>query len=73
MRLGGTELSTYGDNATNIQMFISTLVDTLPTTFVEALQVIDPMIEAYGLNSGNTSIVGHSLGGSLAQLQDLKH
>jgi hypothetical protein len=63
----GTEPLTYGDWDTNVRMFVSTLVDTLPIAFGEALQVIDPMIEKYGLNSGNTSIVGHSMGGSLAQ------
>ncbi len=63
----GTEPTTYGDWDTNIRMFVSTLADMLPSAFIQALQFIEPLMETYGLNSSNTSIVGHSMGGSIAQ------
>lgn len=64
----GTEPFAFdGDIPTNIRMFVSTLADMLPSAFVQALQFIEPLMETYGLNSSNTSIVGHSMGGSIAQ------
>jgi len=63
----GTEPTAYGDWDTNIRMFTSTLADMLPSAFIQALQFIEPLMETYGLNSSNTSIVGHSMGGSIAQ------
>jgi hypothetical protein len=63
----GTEPTAYGDWDTNVRMFASTLADILPSAFIQALQYIEPLMETYGLNSANTTIVGHSMGGSIAQ------
>lgn len=61
----GTEpFSLDGDITTNVNMFVSTLADMLPSAFIQALQFIESL---NGLNSSNTSIVGHSMGGSIAQ------
>ena len=57
----------YGDWGTNIRMFVSTHSNMLPNTFIEAQQVITQLINTEGLNSSNTTIVGHSMGGSTAQ------
>lgn len=64
----GTEpFALDGDMTTNVNMFVSTIADMLPSAFIEALQFIEPLMETYNLNSSNTTIVGHSMGGSIAQ------
>ena len=63
----GTDEPLNGDIATNIRMYLSTISDMLPSTFLEATGVVESLISTYGLSSANTTIVGHSMGGSIAQ------
>lgn len=64
----GTEPFAFdGDWGTNIRMYISTLADMLPSAFIQALQFVEQLMDTQELNSSNTTVVGHSMGGSIAQ------
>lgn len=56
-----------GDVGTDLQMGVSTITSTLADQFVSASTTLSMWETLYGLSTNNTTIVGHSLGGSLAQ------
>lgn len=55
------------DWGTDIQMGISTLIGVLANQFTPAGVTLANWIRDFSLSSSNTTIVGHSLGGALAQ------
>ena len=61
----GTE--SLADLGTDIQMGISTLIGVLANQFTPAGETLANWIRDFTLSSSNTTIVGHSLGGALAQ------
>ena len=61
----GTESAS--DWGTDIQMGISTIIGVLANQFTPADAKLSQWIDKFGLSASNTTIVGHSLGGALAQ------
>ena len=61
----GTESAS--DWGTDIQMGISTLIGVLANQFTPASETLANWIRDFSLSSSNTTIVGHTLGGALAQ------
>jgi|GEM_PF-3095118 len=57
----------WTDAGTDLQMGVSTITSTLADQFISASTTFSMWEALYGLSTNNTTIVGHSLGGSLAQ------
>lgn len=55
------------DSITDVSMGIHTLIAGVTSQFIQGGSVLSKWINDYSLSTSNTTIVGHSLGGSLAQ------